>query len=86
MTGFLAPAIEWLTEGEQSTSGLLGDCVNTDEFFEGLPEVELVKLEHSLSQAADTTSEFKTASDEELKRLIENSNSNMKHTNTWLKR
>ena len=82
LRGFLAPSvIEWLTEGGQSTSGLLGDCVDTDEFFEGLPEVELVELEHSPSKAVDTTSEFKTASNEELKCLIENnSNLNMKRT------
>ena len=82
LKGFLAPSvIKWLTEGQQLTSGLLGDCVDTDEFFEGLPEVELAELEHSPSKAADTTSEFKTASDEELTCLIENnSNLNTKRT------
>ena len=88
LRGFVAPSIlEWLTEDEQSTSRLLGDYANTDEFFESLPEAELAELERSPLKAVATTSKFKTTSDKELKRLVENnSNLNTKRTSTWLKR
>ena len=33
LRGLLAPSIlEWLEDGEQSTSGLFKDCTNVDEF------------------------------------------------------
>lgn len=86
---FLAPSImEWLTEGEKSTNELVDNSDDADEFLEGLPEVELAELERDLTEAASSTSVFKTASDEELKRLVENnSNANTKRaTSTWLGR
>ena len=56
--------------------------------FKSLPEVELAELERYPLEAAASTSVFKTARDEELKRLVENnSNLNTKRTtSTWLRR
>ena len=68
LNGFLAPSIlEWLTKDELSTSELLGGYANTDKFFESLTEAELAVLERSPLKAAN---EFKTTSNEELKRLV----------------
>ena len=83
---FLSPSlIDWLTEREQSTSELPVSCTGVDEFFESLSETELAELESS--QLASST-KFKTATDEDLKRLIQNnSNLNTKRTtSTWLRR
>ena len=87
LRGFVAPSIfEWLTEGEQSTSGFFSDCTNTDEFFKSIPEAKLVELERSPLTTVATTSKFKTTSNKELKRFVENnSNLNMKRTSSWLK-
>ena len=67
---------------------MLDNSGDADEFFESLPEVELAELERYPLEAAASTSVFKTASDEELKRLVENnSNLNTKRTtSTWLRR
>jgi len=90
LRGYLDPSIlEWLTEGEQSTSEFLDNCADVDEIFKSLPEAELAELECSASQyqAATSTGKFKTVSDEELSCLIENdSNLNTKRTTcTWLR-
>jgi len=47
-----------------------------DEIFESLPEADLAELECSQLQPAVSTSKFKAASNEELKRFLEN-NSNL---------
>ena len=88
LRGLLAPSIlEWLDEGRQLTSGLFDDCTNVDEFFDSLPEAELLELECNPLKAIASTSKFKTTSDEELKHLVENnSNLNTKRTiSTWLR-
>ena len=79
LRGLLAPSIlEWLEDGQQSISGLFDDCTNADGFFDSLPEAELSELERNPLKAVASTSEFKTASNEELKRLVE-SNLNTKY-------
>ena len=79
--------MEWLTEGETSTNTLVGDYTNVEELITNLPEAELARLDGTVEMERATTSEFKTASEGELNRLIENNfNANTKRsTSTWLK-
>ena len=42
---------------------IIDDCTNTHEFFESLPEAELLESKYSPLKAAANASEFKTASD-----------------------
>lgn len=87
LSKFLSPSlVDWLTEKEQGTSELLASCADVaDEFFESLSETELAEPK---SSQLPSSAEFKTATDEDLKRLIlNNSNLNTKHTtSTWLTR